>query len=295
MRKQRARPDQNIARIAARQHGVVTFAQLLGVGLIPSTIHSRVRAGRLHRVFRSVYAVGHPGLSNEGRWLAAVLAVGDGAVLSHRSAAEHLGLLPIGRGPVHVTVAGDGGRRKRAGIIVHRSSSLTRGVVVVRDGIAMTNAERTLADLRRAEPPEIVAKAMREANFRGWGLGSDGEGGNGRRGHADWVAGREAGVRAGERSVFEKRFLRFCARRRLPGPEVNVQIGSFTVDFLWRSARLVVETDGWKAHRGRQAFEDDRARDLYLRSRGLEVLRFSWRQLNDDPATIAALLRRYLA
>jgi very-short-patch-repair endonuclease len=76
---------------------------------------------------------------------------------------------------------------------------------------------------------------------------------------------------------------------------VNAAVGPYTVDFLWRESRVVVETDGWQAHRGRQAFEDDRARDLFLRSKGIEALRFSWRQVIDDPASVADVLRRYLA
>jgi very-short-patch-repair endonuclease len=295
MPKQSASPDERIARIAAHQHGVIIFAQLIGAGLIPSTIDARVRSGRLHRIHRSVYAVGHPGLGNEGRWMAAVLACGDGAALSHLSAAEHLGLLEVVRGPAHVTIGRDVGRKSRTGVVVHRSSSLTKGDVVIRNGIATTNAARTLRDLRRSLSPGLVAKAERVAGYKGWlGNEEEGAGGRGLGSRAD-VSPRLA------RSRFERRFLRFCARRHLPRPEVNAKLGPYTVDFLWRqatlegpSASLVVETDGWQGHRGRQAFEDDRARDLYLRNRGYEVVRFSWRQLGSDPDAIAFLLRRYL-
>jgi very-short-patch-repair endonuclease len=79
-----------------------------------------------------------------------------------------------------------------------------------------------------------------------------------------------------------------------PAPALNVPIGPFTVDFLWRDKRLVVETDGWDAHRGRQAFEDDRARDAFLSIEGYEVHRFSWRQVMEDPRAVVAVLRRYL-
>ena len=92
----------------------------------------------------------------------------------------------------------------------------------------------------------------------------------------------------------ERRFLRFCHRNGLPLPEVNVPVPPYTVDFLRRRQSLVVETDGWSAHRGRQAFEDDRARDSFLRKLGYEVLRFTWRQLEDDSTSVLALLRRYL-
>ena len=96
------------------------------------------------------------------------------------------------------------------------------------------------------------------------------------------------------RSELERRFLRFCHRNGLPIPEVNAPIPPYTVDFLWRQAKLVVETDGYQAHGGRQAFEDDRARDAFLRSLGYEVLRFTWRQLEDDPGSVLSVLRRYL-
>jgi hypothetical protein len=129
------RPDQRIAEIAALQHGVITNAQLLGAGVYSSGISNRLSAGRLHRIHRGVYAVGHSNLATGGRWMAAVLACGANAVLSHRSAAEFWRLLdPLppnrGRSPqgsVDVTVRGDGGRRRRMGIVVHRSITLGEG------------------------------------------------------------------------------------------------------------------------------------------------------------------------
>src|SRR4051794_18822896 len=97
-----------IARVAGRQHGVLTQGQLVRAGLAPRAISHRAASGKLFRVYRGVYAVGHAGLSNEGRWMAAVLACGAGAVLSHRSAAELLELLKPLTLPIHVTVAGAG-------------------------------------------------------------------------------------------------------------------------------------------------------------------------------------------
>ncbi len=177
--------------------------------------------------------------------------------------------------PIQVTVAGDGGRAKRDGLLLHRSSSLPKAQTTRRNGIAVTSQARTIADLRRTEPRAVVAKAVRYASFRGWEVGKE-------------------GTDSGTRSELERRFLRFCHRNRLALPSVNEQIGIYAVDFLWRGERLVVETDGWAAHRGRQAFEDDRTRDAYLRARGYEVLRFTWRQLEDDSASVLTLLRRYL-
>jgi predicted transcriptional regulator of viral defense system len=122
MREQVVKADAEVAGIAARQHGVATFTQLKLAGLSRSGVYRRIAAGRLHRIHRGVYAVGHAGLPREGGWMAAVLACGDGAVLSHRSAAELWELLPAGEASIHVTVpASRGGRRARHGLRIHRS------------------------------------------------------------------------------------------------------------------------------------------------------------------------------
>jgi very-short-patch-repair endonuclease len=275
MRQELAKADGVVAAVATRQHGVVTLEQLLGAGLTSSGITRRVAAGRLHRVYRGVYAVGHAALSDEGRWFAAVAACGEGAVLSHRSAAELWRLLPVGAGPVHVTVAGRGGRARRRGLVIHHSPSLLPTDRTHRNRITVTTPARTLADLRRTVPVGVVRRARRQAAYLGLDPGSEGE-------------------RMRDRSELERRMLWVCRRYHLPSPEGNVPIGPYTVDFLWHDRRLVVETDGWEAHRGRQAFEDDRARDAYLRLQGYEVLRFSWRQVMEDSRSVVAVLRRYL-
>jgi very-short-patch-repair endonuclease len=270
------RRDAAIARIAARQHGVVAARQLYAAGLTREAVRRRASAGRLHRVFRGVYAVGHAGLSNEGRWMAAVLACGEGAALSHRSAAELWGMLDPVAGPVHVTVSGAGGRKRRAGIHLHRSPDLTNTDTTRRYGIAVTTPARTLRDLRRTVSPKLVRRAIRQAEFDRLPIG----------GHA--------GETAGTRSDLEHRFLRLCRRYRLPEPEVNVKVGRFTVDFLWRQEGLVVETDSYRTHRGRQAFIDDRERDNELAARGLDVLRFTDVRIDNEPSAVAALIRQRL-
>src|SRR4051794_36603112 len=191
MRQKLVSPDQIISRIAARQHGVITLGQLVEAGLSPSGISRRVAAGRLHRVYRGVYAVGHAGLSDEGRWMAAVLACGEGAVLSHRSAAELWGLLQATTGAIHVTVPGAGGRAKRRGLIIHRPPSLASSAVAHRQRIAVTTPARTIADLRRATDPLVVRRAIRQANFKGYDTGER--------------------IRSRDRSELERRFLYFCS------------------------------------------------------------------------------------
>ncbi len=277
--------DFAIARIAARQHGVVTRAQLVAVGVLPSGISDRVSAGRLHRIHRGVYAVGHPRLSNEGMWMAAVLACGGDAVLSHRSAAALWRILPAnGRpaagtessvAPVDVTVPGDGGRAQRTGLCLHRSPSLSPAECTIRAGVPVTTPGRTLEDLRRVLPGRTFASALREAEYLGLPVGD--------RLLTDHT-----------RSELETRFLALLRRHRLPQPEVNVRVGTFVVDFLWRAEHLVVELDGWQAHGTRTAFEADRARDTQLRVAGFEVLRFTSRQATDQPKQVAKAVRSLL-
>ena len=236
----------------------------------------RVESGRLHRVHRGVYAVGHAGISQHRRWMAATLACGEGAAISHRSAAELWGLLKPSPGPVDVSVPGDGGRARRLGIHLHRRASLPPRWITWRLGIPVTTPAQTIADLRAAVPGWELRKAIRQADVLGLPLGED--------------------VRRDRtRSDLERDFLRICKRQRLPYPEINVRVGPYLVDFLWRERRLAVETDGYGYHRGRQAFRDDRRRDLDLRGRGFEVVRLSEEQVAEEPEQVAKTLRKVLA
>jgi very-short-patch-repair endonuclease len=279
----------SIGRIARKQHGIVTTRQLVACGLTRAAISKRVQAGRLYRVHQGVYSVGHDGLSQEARWMAAVLACGPGAALSHGSAAVHWGLLRPLEGPIDVSVPTQAGRARRRGIRLHRYTSLeqatlsTNGLqtrlprlVTVRQYIPVTTVARTLEDLRRSElRPSLVRRAIRQAEFLRLPIGEI---------ETD-----------GTRSDLERDFLRLYRRHRLPPPEVNVPIGRMTVDFLWRDERLIVETDSYVTHGGSIAFEDDRARDLELRRLGYRVHRFSERQLELEPAAVAEAVARGLS
>jgi very-short-patch-repair endonuclease len=202
--------------------------------------------------------------------MAAVLACGAGAVLSHGSAAALWGLWPGSSGPVDVSTPARSGRRKRTGIRLHRCTSLTAAMTTRRRGIPVTAAARTISDLRGTIPEWQWRKVVRQAEFQGLrtGLKSD-----------------------RTRSDLERDFLALCRRHGIPAPEVNVKVGGRTVDFLWREQRVAAETDFYDYHRGRVAFQDDRARDLDLRRRGFDVHRFSELQVNDEPAEVAADLR----
>jgi very-short-patch-repair endonuclease len=267
-----ANPDQLIAQVAASQHGVVHTTQLRQAGIGHRSITRRVKAGRLHRLHRGVYAVGHTRLTFEGRCMAAALACGDRAVVSHRSAAAVWGLLSPARGSIDVTVSGDAGREKRDGIKIRRSVTLTARLTTRRRGIPITRPARTLRDLRRTVPQQVFRTAVRRA--------------------LDLRLIRSTGLSEAEltRSELERLFLRLCRRHRLPQPEVNVRVGEYEVDFLWRDRRLIAETDGYRHHGDRSSFERDRARDARLQGLGYRVLRFTYRQLTDDRfAVIAAL------
>jgi very-short-patch-repair endonuclease len=135
---------------------------------------------------------------------------------------------------------------------------------------------RTIDDLRRALPSDRLNAAIRQAEVLGLPIG-------------DQVIATDL-----SRSELERRFLRLCRRHRLPTPEVNVRVGPFIVDFLWRDQRLIVETDGYRFHRGRSAFEEDRARDVELKLRGYEVLRFMYRQVVGDASQVARTARVFL-
>jgi very-short-patch-repair endonuclease len=250
----------------------------------------------MHRVHRGVYALGHLALSPESHWMAAVLALGGGprgggsvlehwgAAVSHRSALSLWGLLPANQAPSDVVVRGNGGRARRAGIRIHRSLSLTPGEVTLNRGIPVTTPGRTIADLREAISAcrsgaiagHELRKAIRQANVLGLPVGH-----------------RDAKVRT--RSDLEGDFMRLCRRHQLPPPEVNVRVGRYLVDFLWRERRLVVETDSYLYHRGEVAFQEDRARELALVRRGFEVLRLSELQLDEEPAQVAEVLAARLA
>jgi very-short-patch-repair endonuclease len=175
---------------------------------------------------------------------------------------------------VHVSVSGSAGRRQRHGLLVHRRSALDPRTITRRHRIPVTNPAQTIADLRCAVSPWELRRAIRQAEISGLAL-------------ADTPVDRT-------RSDLERDFLRLCRRRRLPPPQVNARVGPWTVDFLWGRARLVVETDSYAYHRGRVAFQDDRARDLDLRRRGFDVIRVSERQLNDEPAAVLEAVRRGL-
>jgi very-short-patch-repair endonuclease len=299
--RQEPAPDHVIAAVATRQHGVISTRQLLDAGLSLSGISRRVRNGRLHREHRGVYSVGHVARSPARRWMAAVIAcrrddsiAGEdeaipilerwGAALSHLSAAYLWGILPTKEGPVDISIPENGGKAERRGVRVHRCRTLIPAVVTLRAGIPVTTPARTLADLRKVASrgkrslvsASELRRAIRQADVLGLPIGDD-------TSHDR------------TRSELERRFLCLCRRHGLPSPEVNVRIDRYLVDFLWRDRNLVVETDGYRYHRGRVAFEDDRDRDIELRALGYEVIRLSDRQVRGEQRLVGDVLKTALS
>jgi very-short-patch-repair endonuclease len=265
---------------------VVTTRQLVAAGIGEDGIRHRVAHGRLLRLHRGVYQVG-PIAAPYGRQMAALLATGSDAALSHHSAAAIWGLRADREGDVHVTIPRGRGA-SRPGIRVHRSASLN---AAVRDGLRLTTPARTLLDLATHLPQHDLERAVEQAIVLG--LATDKEIARqceqGRRGAAKLRQAllTEPGL---TRSELERRLRRLIRAARLPPPVTNVRVAGWEVDLLWREQRLVVEVDGFAFHASRQAFERDRRRDADLVAAGYRVVRFTWRQIVREPEAVIARL-----
>jgi hypothetical protein len=280
--------DAEIAALAERQHSVVSLSQLRGLCLSARAVQHRAARGRLHRIHRGVYAVGHSKLTGHGHWMAAVLACGPKAALSHRSAAGLWGLRADNRRKSDISLPSPSARAKQA-IEVHRSVTLTAHDITTVDGIPCTNVARTLVDLGDVVDRRAVERAVEQAEvLRLFDLREVH--------HTIQRAGRRRGpglllsvldnlgAPALTASELEETFLALCREVALPRPEVNVWMTlpdgtAVKVDFLWREERLVVETDGHPFHRTRQSRERDTRRDVLLRLAGFEPVRFTGRQV----------------
>jgi hypothetical protein len=288
-----------IKRLAERQHGVVSLPQLQLAGLTKSAVAKRAREGRLTRIHRGVYAVGHGRLTKNGHWMAAVLAYGPNAVLSHRSAAALHGVRSDNRPAIDITLPSRS-VRSRPGIAAHRSARLEAQDVTSIDAIPCTTVHRTLLDLADVVPARALKKAIDQAEvLRVFDLRAIEEvlaRASGRRGAAvlKQVLAEYDGPTLTD-SELEELFLALCEEAGLPRPAVNEWITlddgvAYKADFLWRAERLIVETDGWGSHGTRQAFEHDRRRDRRLSVAGWTVVRFTWRDVEREPADVIETL-----
>jgi hypothetical protein len=288
-----------LAELAAQQHGVVSAAQLAGLGLDAAAVRRRVTHGRLHRLHRGVYAVGHRVVGADGRRRAATLALGPAAALGVRSGTD-LWQLRGYSGVPELVVPGDGGRARRSGLIVHRVRHLTAADVTTVRGIPVTTWARSALDTSaviRDGHRRMLVRAEQRGLFDLHELRA-----------TVARAGRHRGARpllaalatlhpemVWSKSQVEEELIALCAARGLPSPVCNATVEGLEVDLHWFAARLVVETDTWGTHGDRAAFQRDRDRDRTLQLAGYRVLRFTDVDLTTDPDRVAADLTRALA
>jgi predicted transcriptional regulator of viral defense system len=285
--------DRLIAALAERQHGIVTHAQLVALGLSGSAIGRRVDAGRLHRRYRGVYAVGYRGAGIEAAWWAAVLAYAPDGVLSFASAGA---AFEITRSQaLHVTVAG-GGRKRRPGITLHQRRSLPSDEITELDGLPITTPARTLLDLaasgaNRTRLELAVDQAERRrlldfADLRQLLARYPGRPGTCSLNAVLATYSDPLDVR----SELEELVLELCDAHGLPRPSVNSVIEGYVRDFCWPSRRLVVEADSYAWHRSPAALSDDRERDVELTLAEWRVLRFTYAQVTRRRAWVATAI-----
>jgi hypothetical protein len=276
----------SLASLATQQHGVISRRQLLDLGLSADAVKRLIRKGHLHPIHRGVYAVGHTGITQEGHWLAAVLACGPGAFLSHGPAGQLLGIL--GRRhhyALHISLA-RGGNRSPSGILTHRPRSLEPRDTTARRGIPVTTATRTVWDLatgftalqtRRAfEQAEKLQVLDRERLAALLAAAPSHKGAGAIRS----LLGERVLPLAEARSKLEEIVLITCRDHGLPLPAVNVPLLGYEVDFLWPEAMFVVEADGGD-HLNRAQRDKDNARDADLARAGYLVRRYTWTALAD--------------
>lgn len=279
--------------LAGQQHGVISRRQLDALGFGAKAVRHRLEVGRLHSQGQAVYSVGRPGLSREGRWMAAVLACGDGAVLSHGSAAA---LWRIGRerGGVEVSVP-RASHLKRPGLTAHRRKRLYRPDVGECNGIPVTSPAMTIldhgarlgrgplermineADMRDLIKPEEL-RAFLDTHPRQEGVG-----------RLKDLMDRRA-FRFKTQTELERWFLPIAARAGVPAPLTQHRVNGFKVDFFWPALGLVVETDGLTYHRTPAEQAADRVRDQAHTAAGLTPLRFTHDQVRHEPAQVRRVL-----
>ena len=290
--------DESIAALASRQHGVVSRAQLLALGLGIGAIKHRIALGRLQPLRHGVYAIGHRAVRREAWWMASVLASGPETVLSGRSAAALWSMRPTARAAIEVIAP----RKVRVRGIDARCISLPADEVTIERGIPGTTPARTLFDLAAVLPPHQLEAAFNEAEYRRLtspvpldALLARYPRRRGTDAIRRVLVNHRKNGETRTRSDLERHFLALVDAYGLPRPKVNRTTDDGELDATWPEQRLVVECDGFAAHWTREAFERDRAKDRALQTAGWRVIRLTWRQLDEEPITIAKQLATLLA
>ena len=284
-----------LARMAKRSHGVVTRAQLLRGGVTKREIDHRLKTGALMREHRGVYRVGHRAPSIEARYLGAVLACGDGALLSGRAAGHLLGIM---KGPAPVPEVTTPTQRRVPGVMTRRSTRLGPGDRSSWRGIPVTSVARTLVDLAASETAEDLARACHEAGVRYRMTPAQVEAVLARRPNSPGAAKLRRILRGDVRvtlSKLEARFLEHVRHDGLDLPQTNRPAGGYRVDCRWPEHRLTVELDSYRYHHSRHAWEQDRRREREARARGDEFRRYTYGDVFEDPELMVAELRVLLA
>jgi very-short-patch-repair endonuclease len=284
--------------LAHRQHGVVTHGQLIELGFTPKAIRHRVDRRRLHRIHRGVFAVGTPQIDQHGRWMAAVLACGPDARLSHQSAAELWEICRLRYGPVEVSVPFADKHRAR-GVLVHRRRVLASNELRLRDRIPLTSPACTLVDLATRLSAAALERAVNEADKRDLidaeRLREAIETMKGRSGVADLRQLLDRRTFVLTDSELERWFLAIVRAVGLPLPNTGEMVNGFEVDFYWPDLGLVVETDGLRFHRTPAEQARDRIRDQTHTAAGLIPLRFTHSQIRFEREYVEETMRRVVA
>lgn len=296
IRTQRDERLRGMAVAAERQHGVVAYWQLVAHGFTASAIRRLVESGLLHPLHRGVYAVGHRALPANGWFMAATLAGGPDALLSHRSAAHLRDLMHDSRSVIDVLAPTN--RRSRPGIVFHQSRLIHPDDRTEVDGIPVTSVARTLLDIAEVVPRRKLVYALEQAErlrvFDLTELEAVMARSRGRRGLKALTAAIKEIEPEAEyaRSRMERLFIAFCKRYELGIPAMNTTVAGFAVDAVWHDRMLIVELDSWTHHRTRRAFEEDRRRDALVKRRTrFELLRVTYRWLTEEPDDLAATIR----
>jgi len=279
--------DRLIAALAEEQHGVIAVWQLLELGLGRSAIQYRVSIGRLHRIHPGVYAVGHRKLTRQGYRMAAVLAYGPDAVLSHRSAAAHWG---IGQASYKYDVTTPQSKRSRKTIRAH-TARLHPEERTTHEGIPITSVARTTLDLAARLSDTALTHLIEESDRKGLFDLHALDRAIARRPRAKGVVRLRkvlAAYRgpADTRSKLERQFRRLIHSTDLPEPQFNVLVEGLTVDVYWPQWKLVVELDSELYHANPSAFETDRVRDATLQKADIRVLRVTDDRMDNAPAAV---------
>jgi very-short-patch-repair endonuclease len=285
--------DKAIAALAGRQHGYVSRAQLLKLGLTPKAVLWRVQTGWLIQVYAGVYAVGYVQRTPVARAHAVVLACGERSALSHASAASLWGFNKHWDEPFEVTVASS--HRRRKGIKVHRSRTLARRDITWQLGIRVTTPARTVLDtaprLTGKRLSRFVNDALRTPYLH--------------VAHLADVLNRNPNhpatkrilpyVRTPTNSPLEDDFVEFARRYGLPKPTTNTYLLGYEIDVLYPRERVIVEVDGYEFHSDRDSFERDRKRDVVMLAAGVVTVRITKDRMQDEPEEEAGRLRSILA